>query len=76
MALPRGQTFYIGLYREIVLKSSYLKPQSLLFKKCPWGRKWPCPGGHMFYIGLYRENMKKKIFLPETKKARVLVFGM
>ena len=29
MALPRGQMFYVGLYRENVKKSSCLKPQGL-----------------------------------------------
>ena len=29
----------------------------------------------MFYIGLYRDNMKK-IFLSETTRHRVLIFGM
>ena len=29
----------------------------------------------MFYIGLYRENMKK-IFLSETIRPRLLIFGI
>ena len=29
MAPPRGQMFYIGLYRENVKKSSCLKPEGL-----------------------------------------------
>ena len=33
--------FCIGLYRESMKKSS-------LFKLCPLGKKWPCPGVHMF----------------------------
>ena len=31
--------------------------------------------GHMFYIGLYREK-HDKIFLSETIRPRVLIFGM
>ena len=30
MALPRGQMFYVGLYRDNVKKSSCLKPQGLV----------------------------------------------
>ena len=32
-------------------------------------------GGHMFYIGLYREQ-HEKIFLSETTRPRVFIFGM
>ena len=49
---PRGHIFHIGLYREVMQKSSCLKPWYVatpsgplpsLFKLCPWCRKWPCP---------------------------------
>ena len=33
------------------------------------------PRGHMFYIGLYSEK-PEKIFLSETIRHRVLIFGM
>ena len=56
--------FYIGLYRENMIKPCCLKL-----------RKWPCPGGHMFYIGLYRENMIKPCCLKPIR-TRALEFGM
>ena len=40
----------------------------------PRGQKMSPQQGHMFYIGLYRENIK--MFLPEIRRHRALIFGM
>ena len=31
-------------------------PLPKLFKLCPWGRNWPCPGGHNFTFNYIRKS--------------------
>ena len=31
-------------------------PQPTLFKLCPWGQNWPCPGGHNFTLNYIRKS--------------------
>jgi len=28
-----------------------------LFKLCPWGKNWPCPGGHNFTLNYLRKTL-------------------
>jgi len=31
-------------------------PLPKLFKLCPWGQNWPCPGGHNFTLNYIRKS--------------------
>jgi len=39
--------WYIALLRD---------PLPKLFKLCPWGQNWPCPGGHKFTLNYIRKS--------------------
>ena len=91
MARPVGHMLYIGLYREQqvkILLSETTRHRALicgmyyhlvdLYQVCSNyspGAKMDTPRGHMFNIGFYREQ-HEKIFLSETTRPRVLIFGM
>ena len=82
---------YIDQYREKhekIFLSETTRPRALIFgmkhhlvdlyqvcSNYSPGPKMAYPGGHMLYIGLNREE-REKIFLSETTRPRVLMFGM
>ena len=46
----KAQSFHIKYI------ASSRSPLPKLFKLCPWGQNWPCPGGHNFTLNYIRKS--------------------
>jgi len=57
-------------------------PLPKLFKLCPWGKSWPCPGGHNFTLNYLRKTSNDLLSwtrmipgLSSTKIVQMVLIG-